>query len=116
MPVAKSLLGFGVGYWIISLVGHLGKMWKKQEAMGYGDVKLLAAIGALLGWKAALFTLFAAAAIGAVIGITLIVSKRRELGSGIPFGPYISLGAITWMLGGEAIWNAYFAFFAPAPL
>ena len=116
MPVAKSLLGFGVGYWIISLVGHLGKMWKKQEAMGYGDVKLLAAIGALLGWKAALFTLFAAAAIGAVIGITLIVSKRRELGGGIPFGPYISLGAITWMLGGEAIWNAYFAFFAPAPL
>jgi len=76
VPVAKSLLGFGVGYWLISFVGHLGKMWKKREAMGYGDVKLLAGIGALLGWKAAMFSLFGGAVIGAIIGITLIASKR----------------------------------------
>lgn len=70
-----------------------------REAMGFGDVKFMAAIGAFLGWPAVLFSLMVSAFIGSVVGVTLIVCRRREWSSRMPYGPYIALAAVIWLFG-----------------
>ncbi|HKQ39089.1 MAG TPA: prepilin peptidase [Verrucomicrobiae bacterium] len=72
-----------------------------REAMGLGDVKFMAAIGAFLGWKATLFSLMVSSIIGAVVGLGLILLRRQEWSSKLPYGPYIALAAIIWMFGGD---------------
>lgn len=71
-----------------------------REAMGFGDVKLMACIGAFIGWKGVVFTLIAASTIGALIGLLTIVIGKREWSAKIPFGPYLSLGALLWVFFG----------------
>lgn len=68
-----------------------------REAMGFGDVKFMAAIGAFLGWPAVFFSLMASALIGSLVGVTLIVCGRREWSSRLPYGPYIALAAVVWL-------------------
>ena len=68
-----------------------------REAMGFGDVKFMAAIGAFLGWQATVFSLMVSSMIGSLVGITLIVIGRREWSSRLPYGPYIALAAALWV-------------------
>lgn len=75
-----------------------------REAMGFGDVKFMAMIGAFLGWQAILITLMAGCCIGAVIGS---VQKLMSRDSKVPFGPYLALGAFIWIFTGWALWNWY---------
>ncbi len=84
------------------------KMMLPREAMGLGDVKFMAAIGAFLGWQGAVFSLLASSLIGSVVGVILIVMRRSEMSSRIPYGPYIALAAVIWLFGGERIWNLFF--------
>ena len=86
-----------------------GEMVVPREAMGFGDVKFMAAIGAFLGWKAAVFSLMASSMIGALVGVGLILMHRREWSSRLPYGPYIALAAILWMFGGRELVQRYFA-------
>ena len=79
-----------------------------REAMGFGDVKFLACIGAFLGWQGVLFSLFAGSVIGAVIGVLCMAATRGRSGGRIPFGPYLALGALIWMLAGPELVEAYF--------
>jgi len=72
-----------------------------REAMGLGDVKFMSAIGAFLGWKATIFSLMASSMIGAVVGLILIVLKKQEWSTKLPYGPYIALGALLWIFGGR---------------
>jgi len=65
-----------------------------------GDVKFMAAIGAFLGWEAIVFCLMVSSIIGAVVGVTLIASGKREWSSRLPYGPYIALAAILWIFWG----------------
>jgi leader peptidase (prepilin peptidase)/N-methyltransferase len=78
-----------------------------REVMGYGDVKFLAAIGAFLGWKAALFSVLTGSILGALLGSVALLSGRRELASKIPFGPYLAAGATLWLFAGPALLAAY---------
>jgi leader peptidase (prepilin peptidase) / N-methyltransferase len=71
-----------------------------REAMGLGDVKFMAAIGAFLGWQATLFSLMVSSVIGSVVGVALIVLRKQEWSSKLPYGPYIALAAVIWILGG----------------
>jgi leader peptidase (prepilin peptidase)/N-methyltransferase len=80
-----------------------------REAMGLGDVKFMGAIGAFIGWQGVLFSLMISSMIGAVAGITLIVMRRREWSSRMPYGPYIALAAAVWIFGGKKIVHAIFA-------
>jgi leader peptidase (prepilin peptidase)/N-methyltransferase len=101
LALARSLEGLVTGgalFWLVRIIG--GKVFKK-EALGFGDVKLIAAIGALLGMPRILLTTFLAALIGSVIGLSLIAIGRAELGSRLPFGPFICLGAVISFLYGN---------------
>ena len=68
-----------------------------REAMGLGDVKFMAAIGAFIGWPGVVFSLFASAMVGLAVYGPLILLKRREWSSRMPYGPYIALAAAIWV-------------------
>jgi len=83
-----------------------------REAMGFGDVKFMAAIGAFLGWQATIFSLLVSSIIGATVGLTLILLRKREWTSRLPYGPYIALAAASWIFGGHRLaawWLEHFA-------
>jgi leader peptidase (prepilin peptidase)/N-methyltransferase len=79
-----------------------------REVMGPGDVKLMAGIGAFLGWQAVVFALTVSSIIGATIGLGLIVAGKRTWSSRMPYGPYIAIAAAVWVFGGGQWWIALF--------
>lgn len=72
-----------------------------REAMGLGDVKFMSAIGAFIGWQGVIFSLLASSMVGAAVGLILIILRRREFSSRMPYGPYIALAAVIWMFIGK---------------
>jgi leader peptidase (prepilin peptidase)/N-methyltransferase len=72
-----------------------------REAMGLGDVKFMAGIGAFLGWQAVVFSLMVSSLIGSIVGVTLIACKRQAWSSRLPYGPYIALAAVIWLFWGR---------------
>jgi len=105
LALLNSFLGIIVGGVSIYLLGFIGEFIFKKEAMGGGDVKLLAMIGAFLGWKMALFTFFLAPFFGSAVGIILKLKEGRDI---IPYGPYLSLAAVVAIFWGDDILNALF--------
>ena len=106
----RSAIGLAAGFGGLWLVAILGELAFKKEAMGFGDVKLMGAIGAFFGWKAVLFVLLSASLFGSVVGVALIALRKRELQGRIPFGPFLSLGTLIWMFWGRAITTGYMQF------
>jgi leader peptidase (prepilin peptidase)/N-methyltransferase len=80
-----------------------------REAMGLGDVKFMGAIGAFIGWQGTIFSLMVSSMIGAAVGIVLILMRRREWSSRMPYGPYIAVAAVIWIFGGKKFFHALFA-------
>jgi leader peptidase (prepilin peptidase)/N-methyltransferase len=80
-----------------------------REAMGLGDVKFMGAIGAFIGWQGVVFSLMVSSMIGAAVGVVLILMRRREWSSRMPYGPYIALAAAVWIFGGKKLWQWLFA-------
>jgi leader peptidase (prepilin peptidase)/N-methyltransferase len=79
------------------------KITLPREAMGFGDVKFMGAIGAFLGWQAAVFSLMLSSIIGALVGLVLIACRKQEWSSKLPYGPYIALAATIWIFGGHRL-------------
>ena len=79
-----------------------------REAMGLGDVKFMGAIGAFIGWQGVLFSLMISSIIGSIVGVTLILMRRREWSSRMPYGPYIALAAAIWIFGGKEFFFGLF--------
>jgi leader peptidase (prepilin peptidase)/N-methyltransferase len=90
----KSLLGVLIGGGSLFLVATLYQLFFKRDGMGGGDVKLLAMIGAFLGWDAVILTILLSSLIGSVSGIGIMLLKRKDFKYAIPFGPFLSLGAV----------------------
>jgi leader peptidase (prepilin peptidase)/N-methyltransferase len=72
-----------------------------REAMGFGDVKFMGAIGAFLGWKSVIFSLMVSSVIGSVVGVGLILMRKQAWSSRLPYGPYIAIAAAIWIFGGR---------------
>lgn len=106
----NSALGVLVGGGIILIIGLAGSIIFKKEAMGGGDVKLAAMIGAFLGWRYIMISLFLGFFLGALAGIILILSKIKSREDVIPFGPFIVLGSFITLLWGEKIISWYIGF------
>lgn len=99
----ESLLGIVLGGGLLLLVASGYYLLTKKEGMGGGDVKLLAMIGAFLGWKAVIFTILVGSAIGTVLGIAMAVRTPGGRKLAIPFGPFLGLGALLFIFQGQKI-------------
>jgi leader peptidase (prepilin peptidase)/N-methyltransferase len=108
-----SAMGAAIGWGILWSVATLGTMVLKKEAMGFGDVKLMGAIGAFLGWRAVLFTIMISSFAGSVVGVTLVLMRKREMQGRIPYGPYLALAALLWIFWGPIVWDAYLHLLTP---
>jgi leader peptidase (prepilin peptidase)/N-methyltransferase len=107
-PILASLLGAALGGGFLMAAAWAGKLAFRQEAMGGGDVKLAAMIGAFLGWKATAFSLFAAFLAGSLAGAALILLGRvRARRAVVPFGPFLALGALAAIFLSRAAINWY---------
>ncbi|MBL8528496.1 MAG: prepilin peptidase [Burkholderiales bacterium] len=103
-----AVIGAVAGYLILWTVYWLFRLLTGREGMGFGDFKLLAAIGAWLGWKLLPAVILLSAGVGAAIGITLILLARHGRGTPIPFGPYLALGGFIALIWGDALTRLYF--------
>lgn len=115
---AVSLIGamFGalVGGGSLWLVGELWKRLRGVDAMGMGDVKMMAAVGALLGWRLTLISIFLGAFSGAIIGMFMIArSKDKDFQAQIPFGIFLGIGSVIALLFGEQLVSWYMNTFIP---
>jgi len=103
----EAVVGAMAGYLILWSVYQLFRLLTGKEGMGYGDFKLLAALGAWLGWQALPLVILISSMVGAVCGIALMVIKRRGREVPIPFGPYLALAGWIALLGADAITARY---------
>ena len=106
----NSLFGILLGGGSLFLVASVYQWLFKREGMGGGDVKLLAMIGAFLGWKAVILTILLSSLIGSITGIAVMVIKGKDFKYAIPFGPFLSLGAVISLFYGERIIRWYLDF------
>jgi leader peptidase (prepilin peptidase)/N-methyltransferase len=102
-----SVLGASFGAGIILFIIETYYVITGKEGMGYGDANIMAVVGAFLGWKNILVTLFFASLVGAVIGIVLMATKGKNFKSALPFGPFISIGAVIALFFGNQLINWY---------
>ena len=108
----EALVGAVAGYLTLWSVYWLFKLTTGKEGMGYGDFKLLAALGAWLGWQILPLVILLSSVVGAVVGITLIVAVKHGRNVPIPFGPYLAGGGLIAMFWGEPLTQSYLQFIA----
>lgn len=107
VPLEDALIGAVAGYLALWLVYHAFKLATGKEGMGYGDFKLLAALGAWLGWQMLPLVILAASLTGAIVGIALIALAGHDRARPIPFGPWLALGGVIALLWGEGLLRLY---------
>jgi len=109
--ISAAVIGAMAGYLSLWSVYWGFKLATGKEGMGFGDFKLLAAIGAWLGWKALPLTILLSSLVGAVVGITLIVAARHGRNVPIPFGPYLAAAGLIALFWGKSLTQAYLGLF-----
>jgi leader peptidase (prepilin peptidase)/N-methyltransferase len=103
VPLRDAVIGAAAGYLALWSVYWLFKLATGKEGMGYGDFKLLAALGAWLGWQMLPTIILLSSVVGAIVGISLILVARRSRDNPIPFGPYLAAAGMIALLYGEPI-------------
>ncbi len=99
--IASALIGAATGLALLWMVGALGARMFKEEAMGGGDIKMMAMVGAFVGWQGVLLTVFLGALLGTLVFVPLSFLGRKRL---VPFGVFLSIGAaVTWLAGPSVI-------------
>jgi len=111
VPLEDAVIGAAAGYLSLWSVYWLFKLATGKEGMGFGDFKLLAAIGAFLGWKMLPAVILLSSVVGAAVGIGLIVLARHGRGKPIPFGPYLAAAGMLALVWGEHINQRWLALF-----
>nr|WP_230414536.1 A24 family peptidase [Collimonas silvisoli] len=110
VPLHDAVIGAIAGYLSLWAIYWAFKLLTGKEGMGYGDFKLLAALGAWLGWKMLPIIILFSSLVGAAVGITLIVFTSRGRDKPIPFGPYLAAAGLLALLYGQTILETYFGF------
>jgi leader peptidase (prepilin peptidase) / N-methyltransferase len=105
--LVNALIGAAIGGGVLWLIGEAYYRYSGHEGMGGGDVKMLAMIGAFLGWKLVLVTLVLSSFAGSLIGVAVIALKRGGMKYALPYGTFLALGALVASLAGDAIVNWY---------
>jgi leader peptidase (prepilin peptidase)/N-methyltransferase len=103
----SSIVGALAGYLSLWSVYHLFRLITGKEGMGYGDFKLLAALGAWLGWQMLPLIIMLSAVVGTIVGVGMIVFVRHDRNVPIPFGPYLAAAGWIALLYGTKIVDAY---------
>jgi leader peptidase (prepilin peptidase)/N-methyltransferase len=106
-----ALIGVLVGGGILYAIAWGYYLWRREEGMGMGDVKMLAMLGAFLGWKAVLVTLVLSSFAGAFIGLAMMAVQRGDMKYALPFGTFLALGAVAAMFVGDPLIAWYAGFF-----
>jgi len=107
----SSLIGILVGGGILYAIAE-GYYWiRHEEGLGMGDVKMLAMVGAFLGWKLTLMTLMLASVAGSIVGLSLIATRRGDMKYALPFGTFLAMGAALAALVGSSVLNWYLGLF-----
>ncbi len=107
VPLSEAVVGAIAGYASLWSVYWVFKLIRGKEGMGYGDFKLLAALGAWMGWKALPAIVLLSSAVGAVIGITLVLVKRRDHQQPLPFGPFLAVAGVVALFAGRPLIALY---------
>lgn len=107
VPLADAVIGAAAGYLSLWCVFWLFRLATGKEGIGYGDFKLLAALGAWLGWTMLPLIVLLSSAIGAIVGLLLILLRGHHRDKPIPFGPFLALAGLVALLYGEALLKLY---------
>src|SRR5690606_4391847 len=111
VPLQDAVIGAVAGYLCLWSVYWLFKLATGKEGMGYGDFKLLAALGAWLGWMMLPLIILLSSLVGAVVGIGLIILAKRGRDIPIPFGPYLAIAGMIALLYGKPLTQTYLGFY-----
>ena len=103
VPLSEAVIGAAAGYLLLWLVFHAFRLVTGKEGMGYGDFKLLGALGAWFGWSALPSLILLSSVVGALVGIALMVFKRHDRNIPIAFGPYIAGAGLVMLLFGNIL-------------
>lgn len=111
----ESLLGIVIGGGILLIIAVGYKLLTGKEGMGGGDIKLLAMIGAFLGWQGVLFTIMISSFTGTIVGLMLMLRSNQGTKLAVPFGPFLAIGAITYLFFGSQLieWYIYGFLYVP---
>lgn len=105
----SAILGAAAGYLVLWLIFHLFRLATGKEGMGHGDFKLLAALGAWLGWQQLPLVLVLASVAGAATGILLVATGRQQRGRAMPFGPFLAAAGWLALIAGDTMLQTYFS-------
>ncbi len=108
MTYPAALLGILVGGGSLFLVAWVYSLITKKEGMGGGDIKLLAMMGALIGWQGVVFTIFVSSLVGTLSGLAVMLQSRKGMKLAVPFGPFLAIGGITYIFFGTRLIDWYF--------
>jgi leader peptidase (prepilin peptidase)/N-methyltransferase len=108
IPFLESIVGAVAGGGIFYLLALGYELVTKREGMGGGDIKLLAMLGAFFGWKSLYFILLVSSLLGALVGVSIMIARGKDMKYAVPFGPFLSVAAAAYIFFGAELWRRLF--------